>query len=222
MSSSPSEDGKQRKSQAAPNDSRFLTFPQKDAKRKRGKPTTASLNKGKVSVIHPRRTRPRLGNKSAKIHDNESDLTASLDGNAANEVSEIEIGNHEIHGVAGQESRETKGKVIVEDSETLKERWAVNPQEVGEGSIQSEWFDKAYGIELDGGNNARDSVKLEIMVDPVQSMLLDMIPSLGAKKVDSTDPVVEEGKPPEDNNAEPVKKKRVSYKDVASELLKDW
>ncbi|XP_057486058.1 DNA ligase 4 isoform X2 [Actinidia eriantha] len=222
MSSSPSEDGKQRKSQTAPNDSRLLTFPQKDAKRKRGRPTSASLNKGKVSVIHPRRTRPRLGNKSAKIHDNESDLTASLYGNAANEVSEIEIGNHEIHGVAGQESQETKGKVIVEDSETLKERWAVNPQEVGEGSIQSEWFDKAYGIELDGGNNARDSVKLEIMVDPVQSMLLDMIPSLGAKKVDSTDPVVEVGKPPEDNNAEPVKKKRVSYKDVASELLKDW
>ncbi|GFZ09149.1 hypothetical protein Acr_20g0009570 [Actinidia rufa] len=68
--------------------------------------------------------------------------------------------------------------------------------------------DKARGIGLDGGNNARDSEKLEIMVDPVQSMLLDMIPSLGAKKV--IDPVVEEGKPPEDNNAEPVKKKRFS------------
>ena len=109
MSSSPSKDGKERNSNAAPNDSRLFTFPHKDAKRKRRRPTSASPNKGKVSVIRPRRTQPRLGKKSAEIQDNESDLNASLDGNAANEVSEMEIGNHEIHDFAGQESWETKG-----------------------------------------------------------------------------------------------------------------
>ncbi|XP_028079724.1 putative DNA ligase 4 [Camellia sinensis] len=86
----------------------------------------------------------------------------------------------------------------------------------------TEQFDRAHGIELGSGNNAHNSEKLEVMVDPVQSMLLDMIPSLGTKKVDSIDRVVEEPRPPEHNTAETLEKKKVSYKDLATELLRDW
>ncbi|KAI8571399.1 hypothetical protein RHMOL_Rhmol01G0117000 [Rhododendron molle] len=50
------------------------------------------------------------------------------------------------------------------------------------------------------------------MVGPAQSMLTNMIPSIGTMKVNSIDTAVEEGKLPEDNKGDRVKKKRVSYK----------
>ncbi|KAF7152441.1 hypothetical protein RHSIM_Rhsim01G0115000 [Rhododendron simsii] len=54
------------------------------------------------------------------------------------------------------------------------------------------------------------------MVGPTQSMLINMIPSIGTMKVNLIDTAVEEGKLPEDNKGDSVKKKkRVSYKDVA-------
>ncbi|XP_066343762.1 putative DNA ligase 4 [Miscanthus floridulus] len=91
--------------------------------------------------------------------------------------------------------------------------------------------------------------KIEQMVDPLHAMLLDMLPLLGKKgtedasraplaKVEKDPPAVgsstsnseilapnagTSGVPaPDPNAAPPPKKKKVSYKDVASELLKDW
>jgi DNA ligase-4 len=90
--------------------------------------------------------------------------------------------------------------------------------------------------------------KIEQMVDPLHAMLLDMLPLLGKKgtedtsraplaKVEKDPPAVgssisnseilvpdagTSGVPaPDPNAAPPAKKKKVSYKDVASELLKD-
>nr|KYP46728.1 DNA ligase 4 [Cajanus cajan] len=74
--------------------------------------------------------------------------------------------------------------------------------------------------------------------DPLQAMLFDMIPSLATKKDEQPmnlslreekQPEIsnaEAEKLPESSNAEEepttIKKKKVSYKDVASQLLKDW
>lgn len=82
-------------------------------------------------------------------------------------------------------------------------------------------------IELDRNHKERAEEekipKLEIMTDPVQSMLLDMIPTLGVKKVEPTNRATQEEKVDPGPSEELVvpKKKKVSYKDIASELLKD-
>lgn len=239
ISSSPTKYGKQIKSKAALNNPGVLTSSDKDGRGKRGRPTGTSTNKRKTGVIKPRGKPVRRGSKSAKIHENESDANASSGENAVKEETENEIGNPEIRGIAGQGSQECKDKAMVEyDCDSSQRGKALETLGFGEdGRTQEEWFNRAHGIEGGGNSGMRESKKLEVMGDPVQSMLLDMIPSLGMKKVDRVDPVVEtkevhrvdpvvEGrKPPEDNNmdiAEPVKKKRVSYKDVAGELLKDY
>ncbi|XP_012702657.2 putative DNA ligase 4 [Setaria italica] len=93
--------------------------------------------------------------------------------------------------------------------------------------------------------------KIEQMVDPLHAMLLDMIPTLSQTRTEGASRVppptiVEKAPPgvgsntskssdilvpdagtsgvpaPDPNAAPPPKKKKVSYKDVASELLKDW
>uniref|UniRef100_A0A0A9BLA4 DNA ligase IV n=1 Tax=Arundo donax TaxID=35708 RepID=A0A0A9BLA4_ARUDO len=90
--------------------------------------------------------------------------------------------------------------------------------------------------------------KREQMVDPLHAMLLDLIPALSQKKTEDTSRVplakVEKyppgvgsstsnseipaaqagtsGVPAPDPNSAPPKKKKVSYKDVAGDLLKDW
>lgn len=211
-SSSPANDGRHSKGKAALDEPRLLTSPKKIGKSKRGRPLGTCLNKGQKGVLQPRRTRSRLGSKSAKIHEIEPDVTSSKE-NAVTEEYEMELGN-----------QESKYEVIVEDSDSPNRGKAVKPEEVGEDTILGEWFNNSHGIKSGSRNSAQENEKLEVLVDPVQSMLLDMIPSLKTKKVESIDPVVEDQKPPDDtdDNAEPVKKKkRVSYKDVAMELLRD-
>lgn len=211
-SSSHANDGGHSKGKVALDEPRLLTSPKKIGKRKRGRPLGTCVNKGQKGVLQPRRTRSRLGSKSAKIHEIEPDVTSSEE-NAITEEFEMELG-----------IQESKHEVIVEDSDSPNRGKAVKPEEVGEDTILGEWFNNSHGIKSGSGNSAQENEKLEVLVDPVQSMLLDMIPSLKTKKVESIDPVVEDQKPPEDtdDNAEPVKKKkRVSYKDVAMELLRD-
>lgn len=85
-------------------------------------------------------------------------------------------------------------------------------------------------IEMSDRHNEQNNEvteKLEISADPLQAMLFDMIPSLATQKVEQPmNRSVREEKLPETSNAEAepmtTKKKKVSYKDVASELLKDW
>lgn len=215
-SSSPANDGGHSKGKAVSDEldePRLLTSPKKIGKRKRGRPLGTCVNKGQKGVLQPRRTRSRIGSKSAKIHEIEPDVTSSKE-NAITEEYEMELGN-----------QESKHEVIVEDSDSPNRGKAVKPEEVGEDTILGEWFNNSHGIKSGSGNSAQENENLEVLVDPVQSMLLDMIPSLKTKKVESIDPVVEDQKPPDDtdDNAEPVKKKkRVSYKDVAMELLRDF
>ncbi|XAR63749.1 DNA ligase (ATP) [Bertholletia excelsa] len=235
---SPKKGGKESTSKATY--PRVLIPAKKDGTRKRGRPAGTSTIKGKMGVMQPRRTRVRLGNKAAKLYENESDVNASPDEEDAKE-SELQAGNPEIHRMASQENQKIYEKARTEDFRTSHGEETTKPQEGVEDNVP-----KSHGIELGAenkSNNAQGTDKLELIIDPVQSMLLDMIPSLGTRKPDTSHPVVEEQNTPhpvieehntshpvieeqnnqtEETNPQPVKKKKVSYKDVAGDLLRDW
>lgn len=193
-------------------------------KRKRGRPAGTSMKKGKTTMAQARRTRPRIGQRPAKICDNESDESVSHDEKTQGEEIKIREGNH---AMVVKGSSEIQGTEIVEDSESSP-RGKATEQEVEKDIGYEEWHDKVSKDEMATTmhNNSKDSErpeKLEVTTDPVQAMLLDMIPSLGLKEIGMRERILKDEKPPLDPNAaEPSKKKKVSYKDVASELLKDW
>lgn len=190
-------------------------------KRKRGRPAGTSMKKGKTTMTQARRTRGRIGQRPAKICDNESDESLSHDEKTHREENNIREGNHETVGTG---SSEIQGTEIIEDSESSARGKAA--EEVEKDIGYEELHDKVPNVEKTKMHiNSKDgerSEKLEVMADPVQAMLLDMIPSLGAKEVGTRERILNDEKPPLDPNAEPTKKKKVSYKDVAGELLKDW
>ncbi|XP_034700316.1 DNA ligase 4 [Vitis riparia] len=217
----PDKEGKQGRGKAPPESISILALPKREEKRKRGRPAGPSTKKGKAGFSQARRTRPRIG-KPPKIYENESD--ASDSGEKMEEEGTKMGGNHAIHGVECKECPEIQETEIVEDSES-SQRGKTEEKEVALDNVREKWLDRVQDIELDSENkvdNSKKTEKLEVMVDPVQAMLLDMIPSLGAKKAESTNPIIDDEKPPVEQGAEPVKKKKVSYKDVAGALLKDW
>ncbi|XP_010545385.1 PREDICTED: DNA ligase 4 isoform X2 [Tarenaya hassleriana] len=124
-----------------------------------------------------------------------------------------------------------------EDQESLLIRHSAEGEaSQDEGSYKSEIEmkdDFVNGENIEGGSKRE---KVEIIVDPVQAMLMNMFPSLAPKSAEETSSLIT-GKPstsstnanPSDSNLgtetddmPPVKKKKVSYRDVAGELLKDW
>lgn len=185
---------------------------------KRRRPASKITKKGKKVVSQARRVPRRHGRMSVKINEDGSEECSS-DDKANEEETEKGEGNTECYGMVG---RENYG-------------FDQNPV------IDVELSHRAKTVELEAAENAsHDSAKLDklaVTVDPVQAMLLNMIPSLGKKYVETKNSVTDQ-KPSADNNgkspvvaddklsddviAPPVKKKKVSYKDVAGELLKDW
>ncbi|KAH7572526.1 hypothetical protein JRO89_XS04G0270500 [Xanthoceras sorbifolium] len=215
-------EGNQRGSEVSLENPKRLASPKREGKRKRGRPAGGSTKKGKISVSHARRTRARVGKKPLKIYENESDEGGFSDEKGNEEEIEKDEGNHDNHGAVEKKNLEVQQNDVIENLESLH-RDKVSEQEVEEDDGQVEQFVKAPEIGM-GERYDQDTEKperLEAKVDPIQAMLLDMIPSLGMKKAESTNPILEE-KPPADPAAGPTKKKKVSYKDVAGELLKDW
>lgn len=201
-----------------PVSTKALDSPKGDGRRKRGRPAGPSTKKGKAGLSQARRTWPRVGNPS-KIYESKSDTS---DADEKLEEGATEMG--ENHVIPGKECPEILETEIVEDFETSR-RGKAGEKEVAPDNIHEEWLDKSQDIELDTNSkvdNSKNIEKLEVMVDPVQAMLLDMIPSLGVKKAESTTSMIDDEKPPVEQDAEPVKKKKVSYKVVAGALLKDW
>ncbi|PON91014.1 DNA ligase, ATP-dependent [Trema orientale] len=277
FSSSPNKEGNDRRGADAPEKPRVVVTLEPSPKRKRGRPAGKSVNKRKAGDNQVRRTRPRIGNKPAKISGNESDDSACHEenifkeekkqmeenrGRIDKEISHInkaksganlarrarahtgkrpaKISGNESDDTVFHEENTTKEEVKqmdeeheqmdkMETVEDLKSSVRHNEikQEGEENSRHEEWFNKLPEIQMtekySWEKNKQD--KLEVMTDPVHAMLLDMIPSLGKQKTDTANTRIEDEKPPMDvNAAEPSapKKKKVSYKDVASELLKDW
>ncbi|KAI3443409.1 hypothetical protein Pfo_000074 [Paulownia fortunei] len=276
-----------REGKATSDKPRIVSLPNRDGKRKRGRPSGMSTKKGKSVVNQSRRTRPRVGNKPAKIYENESDKGASLDEKEDFGVSSIKCGTSEMVENKGRsgfnQPRRTRARIrnkpaeirgneldkgasseeqtMKEDSEVSTENHghsetanllipefrkkeavkdstsergkAVEPG-VEEHSKCGQRFDEINEVGSGLGSSTQYNDRLEDTVDPVQAMLLNMVPILATKKVESAIPVPEEVKArgpdpisegeklPLDAETQPVKKRKVSYKDVASELLKDW
>ncbi|XVF47614.1 hypothetical protein PTKIN_Ptkin03bG0124100 [Pterospermum kingtungense] len=210
--------------------------------RTRGRPANKNTKKGKTVVRQAQRVPRRRGKMSVKINKDGSEESCS-DDKTNEEEAEMGEGNTECHGMAGRENYEFHLNPVIGDIE-LSHRAKTVEQEAAENASNM-WSDvvmcernneqacekgeKLDHMEVDGHDSAK-SEKLEVIVDPVQAMLVDMIPSLGKKHFDS---VAENEKPSAEDNkakfpvvgddtiAQPVKKKKVSYKDVAGELLKD-
>ncbi|WZZ89909.1 hypothetical protein YC2023_118488 [Brassica napus] len=176
-----------------------------------------SAKRGKSRVAQPQRVqRSRRGNKPLKIGGDESEENDDFD-DKKNDSAEEE--NKEETGEPDK-AKQRDNTVTVEEASSKDSRNAKT--------------------EID-----REE-KIQIHEDPLQAMLMNMIPSLSLRNTSrttgdaSTANVCGESESSErrklgaetDNtcvmNAEagevppPVKKKKVSYRDVAGELLKDW
>ncbi|XP_008223923.1 PREDICTED: DNA ligase 4 [Prunus mume] len=220
-SSSPNQEGKEIGGKEAPENYRILASPERESKRKRGRPALTSMNKGKTGVNQARRTRVRIGRKPAKISGNESDEGGSHDNTLL--VEEVDKEERK-HGMMSDASLDIQENEAIRDSESLQRDNAA-VQEVAEDIRFEDHSYQIPDVKMIEKCNIEDSgkpEKLEVMADPVQAMLFDMIPSLAMKKVETTNTSIEKEKPAVDLNAGPSKKKKVSYKDVAGELLKDW
>ncbi|GFP84377.1 DNA ligase 4 [Phtheirospermum japonicum] len=229
---------------------RIVTMPDNQtAKRKRGRPSGTSTKKAKPVVNKPRRTRPQVG-KPAKISENESDKSTSLD----NEIVEnkgisdfnqlrtararirnkpAEIGENELDIDASgtvnvlMPEIEKKGEAKESTSEKGKVLYEINE----ESSKCGQSLDETNEVGYRPGRSSQYNNRTEDNVDPVEAMLLNMVPILATKKVESLNLVpeevkdkgtVEEGKQALDAGTQPVKKPKVSFKDLAKELLEDW
>ncbi|KAJ6863643.1 hypothetical protein NC652_040250 [Populus alba x Populus x berolinensis] len=209
-----------------------------------GEPAGGITKKRKMGAGLARRTRACTVNKPAKISEEKPDESCSHDDK--NEENEMSEGNEEIHGPVSKYNLDIQQTKTVEDSESSWRGKA--KEETAEENRHEEWLDKAPDVEM--SERYHDQVsekpeKLEVMVDPVHAILMDMIPSLGMKKgettnptidnekqaegpyaqssismkkVENTTPILDTEKPAENPSLLPVKKK-VSYKDLAAKLL---
>lgn len=219
----------QRSAKAAPEDSMALMSQEKGSQRKRGRPAGRGIKKVKPAGKQAQRARAQIARKRAKICEYESDESDSRD----KEPYEQDIDTREQSldfYKKNSEPHETEKHAnvhVAETGESSEQNNAVRHEDLKDTRGPERMFvPEIEMIDKHNDQNSQVTDKLEILTDPVQSMLFDMIPSLATKKVEETvnhNNFVEE-KPPEITNAEPTttKKKKVSYKDVAGELLKDW
>lgn len=215
---SPDKRGGQIKAEGSSDQCRAITLRKRDRKQDRGRPTGSATAKGKVGINMPRRVKHKVTSSRAKIHENESDGSATSGDHLHNDENEAAVGTHVSHETIAERQNED----AVQDLELSPDGLTL-PQWTAECSVIGERLDKTHETSYGGGNIARGKdrdkekmdEKLEDPVDPVQAMLLHMIPHLESKPTRSDKPVA-------DTNPSPKKKKKVSYKDVAGELLKDW
>ncbi|XP_019088445.1 PREDICTED: DNA ligase 4-like isoform X3 [Camelina sativa] len=193
-----------------------------------------SAKRGKSRVAQTQRVqRSRRGKKASKIGGDESEENDGFD-DIDNVSADAEESFAAGRSVENEEPREPN---IAMHTESLHKANTVAVKEASEDS-----------------RNAKTEMgmkeKLQIHEDPLQAMLMNMIPSLSQKNTETSNRITGEnrnanvsydcessekrklGAETDDTsvNADaeadtvppPVKKKKVSYRDVAGELLKDW
>ncbi|CAN0912488.1 DNA ligase 4 [Linum grandiflorum] len=175
------------------------------SKRKRGRPA------GGQNVL--RRTRARTVNKPVKIYETKSDGSSS-----AGDEDEVMAAGKGIKGRAEEEDGAGKEKAQVKED-----------------------FNGMDQIGSKSESSNREQEKVDVMDDPVNAMLMDMIPSLGMKVVENKEDRTQIDKsilePPsstvqshseeksilQPRRPPPVQsqRKKVSYRELAEELLKE-
>ncbi|CAM8962979.1 unnamed protein product [Rhodiola kirilowii] len=219
--------------------------------KRRKENTETSSKRGRKAVRRPRQTRARLVKKAVKISEidsekddseNETENDDTQQRGENNATSKVECQTSEVreaNSMAGHV--ELLGSMVTRRESPIVRDYSLTSEEL---------FPKVFGTKSDCEEKEGDTGKLEVMVDPLQAMLLDMIPSLGPKRAHMVDSasassIVADPKPSDcyfksseaaDQKAvesslnssvalslgeQPTKKRKVSYKDMAFELLKD-
>lgn len=221
----------QRSSKAASEDSMALVSQEKGGKRKRGRPAGSGIKKVKQPAVkQARRARPQIAKKPAKICEYESSDESDSHGKRPIEQEiDTRAGSLDFYKKRSEpQETEKRENVQVAEIEKNSEQNKLDKQKDLNDNERERML--VPEIEMSDRHNEQNNEvteKLEISADPLQAMLFDMIPSLATQKVKQPmNRSVREEKLPETSNAEAepmtTKKKKVSYKDVASELLKDW
>ena len=194
----------------------------------------------------PTTKRARIGKKPARLQEIASDEETSKE--EKNVTPELETNDHVFkESTLGDMPAELETNELESSGgEIEKGRLfaTFNSTDGGERYKQEELGSRAHQAEVHHSDNVGQvtcskpdndgeySTKgnLEIMTDHVQAMLLNMIPGLGVKSSEDTDPILKAKNllpiPPREPSSvrpegEPVKKKKVSYRDLANSLLKD-
>lgn len=219
---------KQSSVKAASEDSLTLASQAKVGPRKRGRPPGRSITKIKTDTNQARRVRSQIAKKRAKISEYESDESDSLDKRPYEQEADNVEGSLDFHYVRSQPHETEKihnvqgGTEGVESSEQNK---GIGLEDFKDNQHENMFVPKIEMKDADNDQSSQVTEKLEIMTDPVQAMLLDMIPGLSMNKVEQPrNHHVEAEKPPEISNEEPsstTKKKKVSFKALAGDFLKD-
>lgn len=199
-----------------------------------------SVKSGRTGFQPAPRTRAKMGNRRAMIEDHEAENSASSGDDCKKMQVDLGKGSVDNSQIAAekesfQEKEDGRGLNALQRAKATLQQdtqvdnkgkgsdnvWDIERNDTREGTREVEMARRSDGMprfeEKEDTNR-----KLEVMTDPVQAMLLEMIPTLGLKKAESESTVLENEKPQPNLEANPVKKKKVSYKDVAGDLLKDW
>lgn len=236
LSSSPNQD-KRKRGRPAEGEKAKRGRPAEEEKAKRGKPTPVNVKSGRLGFHPAPRTRAKMGNRRAMIEDCEAENSASSDesdkkmlvdlrngsanndqmATAENQECEYRIGDAAQRAKATHQ-QDTQGDNKGKELDNVQD---IEQNDAREGTQEIEMARRSDGV-IQSEEKKDTTKKLEVMSDPVQAMLLDMIPTLGLKKAESERAIPEDEKPETILEANPAKKKKVSYKDVAGDLLKDW
>lgn len=216
---SPGKDEKHRKRKAIADDYSSDAPRKKYSMKRRGRPASTFKKDKRTGKSQPKRIRSRVGNKPAKICESESDVDVCSEDTDKKEESDIVLEIHEVSDLVDKEHANAVGHEIGEFSESSQRGKVTDSMDI-EGTEQNKWVDSMHETGMEERNSIISNEKLEnseLMVDPVQGMLLDMIPSLGTQ----TSAVPQSTPKPSDPIQVPAKKKKFSFKDIVDDLLRD-
>lgn len=218
---------KQSSVKAASEDRLTLASQAKVGPRKRGRPPGRGITKIKTDANQARRVRSQIAKKRAKISEYESDESDSLDKRPNEQEADNAEGSLDFHYLRSQphETEKTHNVQGTQGVESSEQNKGIGLEDFKDNQHENMFVPEIEMKDAHNDQSSQVTEKLEIMTDPVQAMLLDMIPGLAKNKVEQPmNRHVEVEKPPEIYNEEPsstTKKKKVSFKAIAGDFLKD-
>lgn len=184
--------------------------------RKRNEPSNS--HRKEIAITKPaRRARPRIS-RCVKINPDELENKSVLD-RQSQPVIHFEFDDEKRHNKRIKEPEMIKDHSNIQIGEAEE---CLDAESQGK-LVFEEDINLESNVIDELGRCASQRSKIGLELDPVQAMLFDMVPSLSQKKAEIEVPKQHELKPkPETElNADLPTKKKVSYRDIASQLLND-